>query len=633
MSVAELLSPPMDAATQEAREALQSVTASLALADAASCMTGDVQPDYALSLDEERSESSNVTDPGASAAVTRPPTPPGGVHHPSSSADSDDESSHAGMGGCLTHHHASSKGAGIMKRAWQPEEDQQLLQLVTELGPCHWSVIAGYLEGRVGKQCRERWHNHLCPNVRKEEWSPEEDRMVMELVQRYGTKWSKIVKMLPGRTDNAIKNRWNSTMRKNLRRQLKEAGSEPHALTKPPPPQPVLPPHQQHMLLQTAALPQPVLLQPTMPHPPTAVAQLQLPPAPMPLQLQSSMSPQLPPSSSVTPAQPPQAQQLPLPTPPAAKLEVSVPYASAPTSLKSASSADAVTAAAAAVTAAAAAAAAAAGATRLGSPRPPNGISPRPHAITPKSPLLRPAGAASPANFAGATGASSPKSPASRGVRKRGGFGASQLGARPIHKVVQAVAATSIAPELQAKIEAEQKGEPLPPQPPPPVAAAGAAAGTAQGASPTKKSSPRKASTRSPKKAATSAAAKVALPLALPVDSAAEQSARQRLLESDQLEATDMAAWIEGGGIEGEMALAGADDERSAGEARWAEQVMSAAWISTFDDATPLETAAYAGAEESSPRRHEMAMSSHDVGEAFEVADAARHQECIDPID
>ena len=43
-----------------------------------------------------------------------------------------------------------------MKRAWQPEEDAQLMQLVTELGPCHWSVIASYLEGRVGKQCRER---------------------------------------------------------------------------------------------------------------------------------------------------------------------------------------------------------------------------------------------------------------------------------------------------------------------------------------------------------------------------------------------------------------------------------------------------------------------------------------------
>ena len=69
-----------------------------------------------------------------------------------------------------------------------------------------------------------RWHNHLCPSVNKEEWTEEEDQLIMELVQQMGTKWSKIVKMLPGRTDNAIKNRWNSTMRKNLRRQLKEQG-------------------------------------------------------------------------------------------------------------------------------------------------------------------------------------------------------------------------------------------------------------------------------------------------------------------------------------------------------------------------------------------------------------------------
>ena len=99
--------------------------------------------DAKLDLDESRSESSNLSSSGE-VALALAKTIAG--HSPEDSEDDSDDGPD-GLGG---------KGQGVMKRAWQPEEDQQLMQLVTELGPCHWSVIASYLEGRVGKQCRER---------------------------------------------------------------------------------------------------------------------------------------------------------------------------------------------------------------------------------------------------------------------------------------------------------------------------------------------------------------------------------------------------------------------------------------------------------------------------------------------
>jgi len=110
---------------------------------------------------------------------------------------------------------------GLVKGPWTIEEDRKLLEWVKQEGPVKWTQCSEFIKGRNGKQCRERWFHTLNPKIIKGNWTAEEDMKIFTLYNQLGGKWSKITLSIPGRTENSIKNRFYSTLRRKAVEQAK----------------------------------------------------------------------------------------------------------------------------------------------------------------------------------------------------------------------------------------------------------------------------------------------------------------------------------------------------------------------------------------------------------------------------
>ncbi|KAF7085728.1 hypothetical protein CFC21_089123 [Triticum aestivum] len=113
---------------------------------------------------------------------------------------------------------------GLKKGPWTAEEDQKLVAFLLSHGHCCWRLVpklAGLL--RCGKSCRLRWTNYLRPDLKRGLLSDDEEKLVIDLHSQLGNRWSKIAARLPGRTDNEIKNHWNT----HIRKKLKKMGLDP----------------------------------------------------------------------------------------------------------------------------------------------------------------------------------------------------------------------------------------------------------------------------------------------------------------------------------------------------------------------------------------------------------------------
>lgn len=108
-----------------------------------------------------------------------------------------------------------SNGKMSKRQLWTPKEDAQVVELVREFGT-KWAVVASYMTNRTGKQVRDRYTNYLQPNIKTDVWTEEEDQLLINLYFELGKKWSMIANRIPGRTENQVKSRFYTHLKKHV---------------------------------------------------------------------------------------------------------------------------------------------------------------------------------------------------------------------------------------------------------------------------------------------------------------------------------------------------------------------------------------------------------------------------------
>ena len=108
-----------------------------------------------------------------------------------------------------------ARNKGTKRQPWQAHEDEKVIELVSKHGQS-WALIASMMDGRSGKQIRDRYLNKLRPDIKIDEWTKEEDNQLIGYFHEHGRKWSKIATLLPGRTEGQVKNRFYSHISKRM---------------------------------------------------------------------------------------------------------------------------------------------------------------------------------------------------------------------------------------------------------------------------------------------------------------------------------------------------------------------------------------------------------------------------------